>query len=107
MTSFFSLQFEESEQSGGDRCSPEEIGTYPGGAGVASLVEAIELEDPVWAALAAVRSLGELSVFLGGSPGLGACLLFVISAGVFARVALEEGLGAVRAGFLGVSRSLW
>ena len=65
MTSFFSPQFEESEQSEGDRCSPEEIGTYPGGAGVASLVEARELEDPVWAALAAVRPLRELSVLLG------------------------------------------
>ena len=45
--------------------SPEEIGTYPGGAGVASLVEARELKDPVWAALAAVRPLRELSVLLG------------------------------------------
>ena len=65
MTSFFSPQFEESEQSGGDWCSPEEIGICPGGAGVASLVEARELDDPVWAAPAAVRSLGELSVLLG------------------------------------------
>ena len=92
MTSFFSPQFEESEQSGGDRCSPEEIGIYPGGAGVASLVGARELDDPVWAALAAVRPLGVLSVLLGWSPGLGAC---VISAGVFARVTSEEGLGVV------------
>ena len=65
MTSFFSPQFEESERSRGDRCSLEEIGTYPGGAGVASLVEARELDDPVWAALAAVRPLGVLSVLLG------------------------------------------
>ena len=65
MTSFFSLQFEESEQSRGERCSPEEIGTYPGGVGVASLVEARELDDPGWAALVAARSLGELSVLLG------------------------------------------
>ena len=59
---------------------------------MASLVEARELDDPVWAALAAVRLLGVLSVLLGWSPGLGAC---VIGAGVFARVALEEGLGDV------------
>ena len=65
MTSFFSPQFEESEQSEGDRCSPEEIRTYPGGVGVASLVEARGLDDPVWAALAAVRPLRELSVLLG------------------------------------------
>ena len=65
MTSFFSPQFEESEQSEGDRCSSEELGTYPGGAGVASLVEARELDDPVWAAFAAVRPLGVLSVLLG------------------------------------------
>ena len=65
MTSFFSPQFEESEQSGGDRCGPEGIGTYPGGAGVASLVEARELDDPVWAALAVVKPLGEQSVPLG------------------------------------------
>ena len=65
MTSFFSPQFGESEQFGGDRCGPEGIGTYPGGAGVASLVEARELDDPVWAALAAVRPLRELSVLLG------------------------------------------
>ena len=105
MTSFFSPQFEESEQSGGDRSSPEEIGTYPGGAGVASLVEARELDDPMWAALTAVGTLGVLSVFLGWSPSLGASLLLVISVGVLARVVLE-GLGAIRAGSLGVSQSL-
>ena len=73
---------------------------------MASLVEARELDDPVWAALAAVRPLGELSVLLGWSPGLGASLLLVISAGVFARVVSEEGLDAVRAGSLGVNQSL-
>ena len=73
---------------------------------MASLVEARELDDPVWAALAAVRPLGVLSVLLGWSPGLGASLLLVISVGVFARVVSEEGLGAVRAGSLGVNQSL-
>ena len=91
MTSFFSPQFGERERPESERCSPEEIGTYPGGAGVASLVEARELDDPVWAALAAVRPLGVLSVLLGWSPGLGASLLLVISAGVFARAALGRG----------------
>ena len=86
--------------------SSEEIGTYPGGAGVASLVEARELDDPVWAAPAAARPLGVLSVLLGWSPGLGASLLLVISAGVFARAASEEGLGTVRAGSLGANQSL-
>ena len=65
MTSFFSPQFEEGERSGGDQCGPKGIGIYPGGAGVASLVEARELDDPVWAALAAARPLRELSVLLG------------------------------------------
>ena len=37
-------------------------------------------------------------------PGLGASLLLVISAGVFTRAVLEEGLGAVRAESLGVSQ---
>ena len=69
------------ERSESERCDPEEIGTYPGRAGVASLVGARELDDPVWAALAAVRPLGVLSVLLGWSPGLGAG---VVSAGVFA-----------------------
>ena len=58
----------------------------------------------MWAALAAARPLGVLSVLLGWSPGLGASLLLVISAGVFARVVSEEGLDAVRAGSLGVSQ---
>ena len=49
---------------------------------MASLVEARELDDPVWAALAAVRPLGELSVLLGWGPGLEALPLFVISVGV-------------------------
>ena len=69
------------ERSESERCDPKEIGTYPGRAGVASPVEAGELDDPVWAALAAVRPLGVLSVLLGWSPGLGAG---VVSAGVFA-----------------------
>ena len=68
------------ERPESERYGPEEIGTYPGGAGVASLVEARELDDPVWAALAAARPLGVLSVLLGWSPGLGASLLLVISA---------------------------
>ena len=51
------------------------------GAGVASPVEVMELDDPVWAALAAVRSLGVLSVLLGWGPGLGAG---AIGAGVLA-----------------------
>ena len=79
MTSFFSPQFEERERPESERCSPEEIGVYPEGAGVASLVEARELDDPVWAALAAVGPLRELSVLLGWSLGLGASLPFVIN----------------------------
>ena len=77
------------------------------GASVASLVEARELDDPVWAALAAARPLGVLSVPLGWSPGLGASPLLVVSAGVFTRVVSEERLGVVRAGSLGVNQSLW
>ena len=69
------------ERSERERCDPEEIGTYPGKAGVASLVEVRELDNPVWAVLAAIRPLGVLSVLLGWSPGLGAG---VIGAGVFA-----------------------
>ena len=65
MTSFCSPQFEERERPESERCDPEGIGIYPEGAGVASLVEARELNDPVWAALAAVSLLGELSVLLG------------------------------------------
>ena len=71
---------------------------------MASLVEARELDDPVWAALAVAKPLGVLSVLLGWSPGLGAGM---ISAGVFARAVSEEGLDAVRAGSLGVSQSRW
>ena len=78
------------------RFDPGKVCTYPGRLLRSRRgVEARELDDPVWAALAAVRPLGELSVLLGWSPGLGAYLLFVISVGVFARAALEEGLGVV------------
>ena len=69
------------ERPESEPCSLEEIGTYPGKAGVASLVEVRELDNPVWAAFAAIRPLGVLSVLLGWSPGLGAG---VVSAGVFA-----------------------
>ena len=37
---------------------------------------------------------------------MGACLLFVTGVGVLTRAASEEGLGAVRAGSLGVNQSL-
>ena len=78
VTSFFFPNLKR-ERPESEWCDPEEIGIYPEGAGVASLVEAGELDDPVWAALAAVRPLGELSVLLGWGPGLEAHLLFVIS----------------------------
>ena len=78
------------------RFDPGKVCTYPGRLLRSRRgVEARELDDPVWAALAAARPLGVLSVPLGWSSGLGASLLLVISAGVFTRVTSEEGLGVV------------